>query len=142
MIIPCRLPTDLEIFEAIYTLYYDDFEASNYKPYVLIDRNEVAEELNANPTLLSGRIFFRLGEEHYNKADQWHIRRITGQSQIPNLERDETTGEIKRGRDAMLNFTYMTSILADLKEKEEKFWMGIVIASLALIGSFVSLLKG
>jgi hypothetical protein len=35
----------------------------------------------------------------------------------------------------------MTSVLADLREKEEKFWIGRVIASLAFIGSLVSLLK-
>ena len=35
----------------------------------------------------------------------------------------------------------MTSVLVDLREKEEKFWIGIVVAAFALITSIASLLK-
>ena len=134
---PRSLPTDLEIFETIYNLYYDDFEASKEKPYVRLDRDEVAKELNANATLVSGRIFYRLGEEHY------HIISVSDRLLVVEIDQIKDDGETKlRGRDFKINFTYMTSVLADLKDKEEKFWIGIVIASLALIGSFVALLKG
>ena len=132
---PPRLPTDLEIFEAIYKLYYDDFEASKEKPYVRLDRDEVAEELNANATLVSGRIVYRLGEEHY------HIISVSDRLLVMEIDQIKDDGETKlRGRDFKINFTYMTSVLADLKEKEERFWTGVKISLVALIFSIASLL--
>lgn len=133
MIIPPRLPTDLEIFKAVYKLYYDDFEASEDKPYVLLDRDEVAKELNADATLVSGRIFYRLGEEHYHKAD-------LHPSKIPGFDIEQTEDGTKiRGRDFKINFTYMTSVLADLREKEERFQTDVVISVFAFIISIVSI---
>ncbi len=40
-----------------------------------------------------------------------------------------------------INFTYMTSALADLKDKEKKFWTSTVIAVATLIFSIFLLLK-
>ena len=133
---PPTLPTDLEIFEAIYELYYDDFMSSKKKPWVDTDREKIARKLNADPTLVSGRIYYKLGKESY--------RVLPAEDRQKNMgfvvSSDGNFGGVK-GCDMEINFTYMTSVLADLREREEKFWIGIVIAALALITSMASLLK-
>ena len=44
-------------------MYSDEFELSKDKPYVLIDRDKVARKLNADATLVSGRIYYVFEDE-------------------------------------------------------------------------------
>ena len=132
---PPTLPTDLEIFKTIYELYYDDFMSSEKKPWVNTDRDKIARKMNADTTLVSGRIYYRLGENNYRVLPPEEVQRNTEIISLggSNIE--------VRGCDMEINFTYMTSVLADLKDKEEKFWTSTVIAVGALIFSLFALLK-
>lgn len=132
---PPTLPTDLEIFKTIYELYCDDFMSSKKKPWVNINRDKIARKLNADPTLVSGRIYYRLGENNYRILPPKEL-----QKNIDIIPLGGSNIEVK-GCDMEINFTYMTSVLADLKDKEEKFWTSTVIAVVALVFSLFSLLK-
>ena len=143
---PPTLPTDLEILKAIYDLYYEEFLSANddlYSEkviYVYIDTGKIAKELNTDARLLSRRLFWlaEKGESKYTfiygEEFKKHIEKfkpVPGNPQQVIIE----------GANAKIDFVWVTSKLADLREKEEKFWIGRVIASLAFIGSLVSLLK-
>ena len=137
MIIPPSLPTDLEILNKIYELYYDDFvefdednPTRKDKYIVPIDCKEVAKELNANAELVFSRLYYHLREKYgYSKI-------------MPDGKKLLVKVYIREpGPKHYVHFPFMTSVLAELREKEEKFWIGIVIANLAFIGSLVSLLK-
>lgn len=135
---PPTLPTDLAILSKIYDLYYDDFVAFDEKnptrtdKYIVpIDCEEVARELNADAELVFSRLYYRLNQEYgYSKI-------------MPDGKKLLVKVFIREPgwRKHYVHFPFMTSVLADLKEKEEKFWIGKVVAFLALIGSLVSLLK-
>ena len=137
MIIPPSLPTDLAILNKIYELYYDDFvefdednPTRKDKYIVPIDCKEVAEELNADAELVFSRLYYHLREKYgYSKT-------------MPDGKKLLVKVYIREpGPKHYVHFPFMTSVLAELREKEEKFWIGIVIANLAFIGSLVSLLR-
>ena len=65
------LPTDLEILEAIYDRYYDDFQSFTVatpdrpaKNYVPIDIPALASKLRVNPDIVFGRLYFHLQAQH------------------------------------------------------------------------------
>ena len=135
---PPTLPTDLEILSALYKLYYKDFVAFDEKnptrddKYIVpIDCEEVARELNADAELVFSRLYYRLNQEYgYSKV-------------MPDGKKLLVKVFIREPgwRKHYVHFPFMTSVLADLREKEEKFWIGIVIAAFALITAIASLLK-
>lgn len=132
---PPTLPTDLQILNKIYELYYDDFVAFDEKNptrkeqyLVPIDCREVAKELNANADLVFSRLYYHLSQEYgYSKI-------------MPDGEKLLVKIYIRDGPKHYVHFPFMTSVLADLREKEEKFWIGTVIVIFALITSIASLL--
>ena len=132
-----RLPTDLEILNKIYKLYYDDFVAFDEKnptrddKYIVpIDCEEVARELNADAELVFSRLYYRLNQEYgYSKI-------------MPDGKELSVKVFIKgfKWREHYVHFPFVTSVLADLRDKEAKFWTTAIIAILAVVISFISLL--
>ena len=134
---PPTLPTDLQILNKIYDLYYDDFVAFDEenptrkeKHIVPIDCKEVAKELNADAELVFSRLYYYLNQEYGYSKIMPDGKKLLVKVYIREL-----------GPKHYVHFPFMTSVLADLREKEEKFWMGIVIAAFAFIISVASLFK-
>ena len=137
MIIPPPLPTDLEILNKIYELYYDDFvdfdednPTREDKYIVPIDCEEVAKKLNADAELVFSRLYY-------------HLREKYGYSKIMPDGKELLVKIFIREpgyRKHYVHFPFMTSVLADLREKEAKFWTTAIIAILAVVISFISLL--
>lgn len=129
-----RIPTDLDILNTIYKLYHADFvlydddkNIRNNKIYVPIDCHKIANILGVNGDIVFGRLYYHLEKKyHYKQRDG---------SEVFFFAYNEISGNPKS-----INFPLMTSVLASLREKEEKFWISIAIAVLALIGSSASLL--
>ena len=136
MIIPPQLPTDLEILNKIYELYYDDFvEFDKDNPtredrYIVpIDCEEVAKKLNADAELVFSRLYYHLREKYgYSKI-------------MPDGKKLLVKIFIREPgyRKHYVHFPFMTSVLADLKDKEDKFWTGILATILIGIVPLISL---
>lgn len=142
---PTRLPTDLEILKALYNLYYEEFLSADddlYSEkiiYVYIDTGEIAKELNTDARLLSRRLFWLSEKDEskytfiYGEEFKKHIKRFES---VPGNPQQV----IIEGANARIDFVWVTSKLADLREREEKFWTTAIIAGLAVAISFISLL--
>lgn len=127
-----NIPTDLEILNTIYRLYYSDFidfkrdnGARSSKTYVPIDCKKIAGELKVDADIIFGRLYYHLEKQYgYKRSDGSNVHFFA----------------LKVGDDPKcVNFTLMTSVLAGLRQERKKFWVGTVIAVLALIISAVSL---
>ncbi|MCS2609287.1 hypothetical protein [Halomonas dongshanensis] len=127
-----KIPTDLEILNTIYRMYYSDFSAFERgdgsrasKIYVPIDCKEIAGRLKVDPDIVFGRLYYHLEKRYgYKKDDGSNVHFFA----------------FKVGSDSKcVNFPLMTSVLAGLRQEKRKFWIGTAIAVLALIVSTVSL---
>lgn len=133
MIIP-RIPTDLDILNTIYKLYYEDFVSYNRnkdtrktKIYVPIDCQKVADELKVDGDI----VFFRL----YSHLEKKYSYRQRDNSLILFFAYNEIPGNPKS-----INFPLMISVLADLKREEDKFLTTTFIGILVVIVPLISLL--
>src|SRR6266496_1199607 len=74
------LPTDLEILNAIYELYYDEFTdydrdpgSRDSKVFVPIDCDDIASDLGVDADIVFGRLYYYLEKKHRMKADDGSI---------------------------------------------------------------------
>ena len=117
------LPTDLDILDAIYERYYNQFAASTgqNKIYVPIDIPKIADDLKVDPDIVFGRLYYHLDPKYRFAQRGGALVFLFAKNDIPNV------------RDA-IHFPYMASVLADLRAKNREFWIatGIAFGSLAL----------
>ena len=126
------IPTDLEILNTVYRLYYSSYisfesgdEGRGSKVYVPVDCRKIANELRVDADIVFGRLYYHLDKKYgYKREDGSSVHLFA----------------IKVGKDAnCVNFPLMSSVLAGLRQERGRFWIGTVIAILALIVSSVSL---
>ena len=128
-----RIPTDLEILDTIYKQYYEKYMSYNQnkndretKIYVPIDCQKIADYLNVDGDIVFIRLDSHLEKKHGYKRDD--------DSRVAFFA-------FRLGKDRhCVNFPLMVSVLADLREKEGKFWTTAIIAMLAVVISCISLL--
>ena len=127
-----KIPTDLEILETIHKMYYKDFVLYDQdntirkaKIFVPIDCLEIANRLNVNGDTVFGRLEYHLEEKYgYNQSESTRVKFFA----------------LQLGNDRhCVNFPLLEAVLASLKEERENFWTTTIIASLALILSFISI---
>lgn len=119
-------PTDLEVLNAIYDRYYDEFEkyveeedARETKVYVPIDIEDIAEKLNVEKDIIFGRLYYHLDHRYGYRRDDG--------TRVPLFS-------LKTGGDRhCVNFPYMASVLADLRDKKEKHLIATSISILSLL---------
>ena len=133
MIIPLQIPTDLDILNTIYKLYYEDFVSYDQnentrqtKIYVPIDCHKIANILNVDGDI----IFIRL-DSHLEK--KYGYKRDDG-SKVGFFA--FALGEDRH----CINFPLMVSVLADLREEENKFLTTTFIGILVVVVPLISLL--
>ena len=77
-----KIPTDLEVLNAIYSRYYHEFasfrkeaaDARNAKVYVPIDVDKIASDLSVDGDIVFGRLYCHFNNKYsYIKADNTRI---------------------------------------------------------------------
>jgi len=127
-----RLPTDLEILDAIYERYYDSFAAFKLeepsrtaKIYVPIDIGAIARDLGVDGDIVFGRLYYDMEKRYGYK----HEDGVT----VPFFTR-------QAGNDRhCIHFPYAASVLAGLRDEDRKHLLGTVIAVISLVVSAISL---
>ncbi len=134
-------PTDRKILEAIYEQYYEEFASfdeahpsRSSKIFVPLDLTALAQKLGVDPDIVFGRLYYDLENRYgYRTGDQSRV----------------TLFGIKVGGERhVINFPYMASILAGLRDDQRRHTTATTIASFsaaiavcALIVSIVSLFR-
>ncbi len=127
-----KIPTDLKIIDTIYKEYHNDFisykkgdSTRASKTHVPIDCEKIANILKVDPDIVFGRLYYHLEEKYgYQRPDGMNVHFFA-----LVVENDYRC----------VNFPFMTSILAALKQENKRFWIGTLIAITALVVSFISL---
>ena len=72
-----KLPTDLQILNAIYNKYYDEFAAFSKegpsrptKIYMAIDIEAIADDLGVDKDIVFGRLYYHLDRKHGYRDDE------------------------------------------------------------------------
>jgi hypothetical protein len=109
-----KLPTDLEIFDAIYRQYYDVFasfsqEKANRqaKNYIPLDIQAIADHLKTEGDIIFGRLYY-LHRKKYSYIENDNGRKIS----VPFF----TKTMLKERH--VIHFPLMAAILADLRKEE------------------------
>lgn len=131
MTIP-KIPTDLEVLDAIYESYHDDFisfgpgkKNREAKIYVPIDCKNIADKLKVDADIVFGRLHYHLEKKYGYRNDDGSFVHFFS---------------LQVGDDVLcINFPLMTSVLADLRQERNNFQTSTRIAGIALIFSLLSL---
>ena len=136
-----KLPTDLQILEAIYNEYYETY--SNFskgeengrdsKAYMPIDIDLIASKLNVDAGIIFGRLY-----NHLNKLHSY-VNDDVQKSKVPLFA-------LQVGRDIRcIHFPMMSSVLAGLQSEKSKFftttWISLAAILVSLAALAVSILK-
>lgn len=128
-----KLPTDLQVLDAIYKHYYEEF--SNYqkgeengrqsKVYLPIDCKLIGAQLNVDSDLIFGRLYNHLNKVHSYQNDD--------KSKVPLFA-------LQVGSDhKCVHFPMLSSVLAGLQADNSKFKTTVWLSSLAIVVSLTSL---
>lgn len=126
-----RLPTDLQLLDTIYRSYYDFFasysEASpkrSSKIYVPIGIEAVARKFDLDGDIIFGRLYYHLDEKYrYKQEEGGEVHLFT-----PAVGGDRHC----------VNFPYVASIVASLRDKDKKYRIATGMASVSFLISVVS----
>ncbi|KPX20435.1 hypothetical protein ALO71_200049 [Pseudomonas amygdali pv. dendropanacis] len=128
-----KLPTDLQVLDAIYNHYYEEF--SNYqkgeengrqsKVYLPIDCKLIATQLGVDSDIIFGRLYNHLNKLHsYENEDKSKVLLFA----------------LKVGADyKCVHFPMLSSVLAGLQADYSKFKTTVWLSSIAIVVSLTSL---
>jgi hypothetical protein len=127
-----KLPTDLEILEEIYNSYYSTFssfskEAPNRftKVYVPIDVEYIARHFTVDPDIIFGRLYYHLDNKYsFTEPDGIKVQFFLRQA---GSDKDS------------VQFPLLASVLAGLKEEQNKNRVSTWLSVTAIVISIVSL---
>jgi len=128
-----RTPTDLEIFNSIYNRYYETFTSFEKNPssrvsknFVPIDIAAIAKDLKVDGDIIFGRLYYHLEDKYgYNRQNGARVHFFA-----LNMESDHH----------VINFPFLGSILANLRQEDRKFRIATISAIVALFVSGLALL--
>lgn len=127
-----RLPSDTQLLNCIFNKYKDSFlrfeieKSRSSKIYVPIDCRAVANDLNTDPDIVFGRLYYHLEKKYgYEQSDGSKVHLFA----------------LKVGNDPKcINFPLLASVLAGLQQDSRRHFVAQGIALGALIVSVISLL--
>lgn len=128
-------PTDLALLEAIYDRFYNDFVEFDRDPtkrknkiLVPIDIPAIATHLNVDAELVFGRLYYHL-EEKYGRSKDDGSRMVLFAINVG-------------GEKHCVNFPMLASIVAALKQDEDRFkwplWISIVSLAVSIAAILIS----
>lgn len=136
------LPTDLQILNTIYNKYYDKFKSFSKKDsdrsaknFIPVDIKLIAQKLGVDVDIIFGRLYYHLEQKYgYSRSDGSKVVFFA----------------LKVGADKhCINFPYMASVLANLRDREKKYSIPtnitiflLIIAGLSLLVSILVLKSG
>ena len=131
-----KVPSDLDILEAIYKDYYQAFasyeksdDSRTSKVYVPIDCAKIAKLLKTDGDIVFGRLYYHLQNKYgYKKNNGLNIDFFAlsvGQTNKPDRH--------------VVNFPLMASVLAGMQQENAKFEVGTKISIVALAISLCSI---
>ncbi len=121
-----KVPTDLQILNAIYNQYYNQFMAfsknnpdRSAKNFIPIDIAQIAKRFGVDVDIIFGRLYYHLEQKYgYKRSDNTKVAFFTLQAGV----------DIN-----CINFPYMASVLANLRDREKKHSTATKIAIFSLI---------
>jgi len=127
-----KTPTDLELLNAIYERYYDEFSqyskeggGRGSKIYVPIDCASIADRLKVDGDIVFGRLYYDLDSRYgYTNDDGSKVHFFA-----------LAVGDDRH----CVNFPLLASVLAGLRHENRRFLVTTWIAVIALVISSVSL---
>ncbi len=127
-----KLPTDLEILNDIYDRYYDDFHAYSdenkireTKIYIPLEIETIAKKMGVDNDIIFGRLYYHL-RNRYNYKNQ------------DGTLVDLFTLEAGKERNCV-NFPYLASVLAELREKHNKYRTALIVSVFSIAIAVISL---
>lgn len=128
-----NIPTDLEILNIIYEKYYDTFvsfseenKTRSSKVWIPLDVVSLANEFNVDEDVIFGRLYFHLENKYgYKHEDGTKVSLFT---------------KIEKNNAWCINFPYLSSILADLRNEDKKYQRAIVFSIISATISIISLI--
>lgn len=125
-----RVPTDLDILEYIYKIYYSvfiDFDkdspSRDAKIYVPIDCRRIADHFGVDRDIIFGRLYYHLEQKYAYSAGGAKVHFFA----------NRLNEDIK-----CVNFPYMASVLADLQDRQRKYSWSLKLSIFAIAISAVS----
>lgn len=127
------LPTDLKILNVIYEEYYDTFISfsknnsdRSAKNFIPVDIKLIAQKLGVDVDIIFGRLYYHLEQKYgYSRSGGSKVAFFV-------LKIGSVTN--------CINFPYMASVLANLRESEKKYTAATVIATISLVIAILSLI--
>ena len=134
---PPKIPTDLEIFNAIYSSHYAEFaewgsdsDGRQNKNYVPIDIDAIARRMNVDGDIIFCRLYY-LHRQKYGYSEAESNGKLT---RVPFFDK-------KIGKDThAIHFPIMVSVFADLRKEEERDKATVRLALSAIAISIISVL--
>jgi hypothetical protein len=126
-----RIPTDLELLNAIHEEYYDDFASydenkptRSAKVYVPIDIYKLGAKFGVDPDIIFGRLYYHLDKKYGYKDDSGaHVHLFS---------------MVVGGDRHCIQFPFAASILADLRTENRKYRIATTMAVISLVISVTS----
>jgi hypothetical protein len=125
-----RIPTDLELLNAIYDQYHETYVKNKERPinYVSIDISKIAGILDAEPNSIFGRIYYHLQQKYgYEKMEDNKIVKV--------VFFDIEVG----GKRHCIHFPLMMSVLAGLRTEHRESRTALWTSILAIVASAAGL---
>lgn len=127
-----RLPTDLELLEEIYqssveafSAYSEENKTRSSKIWMPIDIRALGARFGVDPDIVFGQLYYHLNHKFGHASSDG--------------QRFEFF-QIRVGRDHhCVNFPFLASVLADLREERRRFVTATGIAGLSLLVSIASI---
>ena len=128
-----KVPTDLQILKLIYQEYYEDYAAfskdnrnRDSKLYVPINIQKIADKLAIDGDIVFSRLNYYLNKKHSFRQDDNSMVYFFWL-------------RLRHKDKHCINFPLMASVLAELKDKNKKFIISIVISIISLIIAIISI---
>lgn len=125
--------SDRRLLKAIYDQYYDDFcaydknkSSRSSKIYVPVDCREISKQLNLDPDIVFGRLYYHLARKYrFAEADGKKISLF----------------ELRVANDKhVVNFPFLSAIVADLEQSFARYSLSLLLSGLAFAISVLTYL--
>lgn len=127
-----RLPTDLELLNTIYDMYFDEYASyvegkstRRSKNYVPLDIRKIAEKLKTEEDIIFGRLYYVLERRHGYKNERG--------TDVHFFAHNLGEGEIHS-----IHFPYMASELAGLRNEHRTAHHNFIAAAVSAIAATIS----